>query len=74
MLEPRVMLRAGLLVAAAVALAVAAAQLREKHNLVVTAVDDIEAQLAALDPATRAAVVAQLSTDAAKAVHNKHTG
>lgn len=74
MLEPRVMLRAGLLVAAAVALAVAAAQLREKHNLVITAVDDIEAQLAALDPATRAAVVARLSTDAARAVHNKHTG
>jgi hypothetical protein len=73
MLEPRVMLRAGLLVAAAVALAVAAAQLREKHNLVITAVDDIEAQLPAPDPATRAAVVARLSTDAAKAVHNKHT-
>lgn len=69
---PRVILRIGLLVAAAAALAVAAAQLQEKRNVVITAVDDIEAQLAALDPATRAAVVARLSTDAAKAVHDKH--
>ena len=73
MLNSRVALRVGLLIAAAVALAIAAAQVREKRDLAIATVDDIEAQLAALDPATRAAVVSRLSVDAAKTVHDKRT-
>jgi hypothetical protein len=71
MVKSRAILRTGLLVAAAVALAFAAAQLREKRSLAIATVDDIEGQLAALDPATKAAVLARLSADAAKAVHDK---
>jgi len=73
MLDSKVALRVGVLVAAALALAVAASQLREKRSLAIATVDDIEAQLAALDPATRAAVVSRLSVDAAKTIHDKHT-
>jgi hypothetical protein len=72
MFESRVILRVGLLVAAAVALALAASQVREKHSLAMATVDDIEAQLSALDPATKAAVVARLSADAVKNVRDKH--
>jgi hypothetical protein len=74
MAKSRIALRVGLLVAAAAALAYAATQVKEKHDLAVATVDDIESQLAALDPATRAAVVARLSTDAAKTVHDKRAG
>jgi hypothetical protein len=70
----KVLLRVGLLVAAAAALAFAAVSIREKHEIAVSTVDDIEAQLAALDPATRAAVIARLSRDAAKVVHDKRVG
>ena len=73
MLDSRGALRVGLLVAAAVALAVAASQVRERRSLALATVSDIEGQLAALDPATRAAVVARLSVDAATTVHDKHT-
>jgi hypothetical protein len=72
MLDSKVALRVGLLVAAAVALTVAASQVREKRTLALSTVDDIEGQLAALDPATRAAVLARLSVDAVKTVHDKH--
>jgi hypothetical protein len=72
MSESRAILGAGLLIAAAVALAVAASQLRQKHNLAVTTVDDIEEQFAALDPVTKAAVVARLSRDVATAAYNQH--
>jgi hypothetical protein len=72
MLDSKVALRVGLLVAAAVALTVAASQVREKRTLALSTVDDIEAQLAALDPATRAAVLTRLSVDAVKTVHDKH--
>jgi hypothetical protein len=64
-------LRAALLVAAAAALALAATQLREKHQEVSLTVDDIEGQIAALDPATRAAVLARVGLDSAKAVHER---
>jgi hypothetical protein len=57
--------RAALFAAAAAALIAAAVQLREKRLLAEQTVDEIEDQLAALDPATRAAVVARLATDAA---------
>jgi hypothetical protein len=73
MINSRVLLRVGLLVAAAAALAFAATQVREKRAIALATVDDIEAQLSALDPATRAAVVARLSADAAKTVHDKRT-
>jgi hypothetical protein len=72
MLDSRVALRVGLLVAAGVALALAALQVREKRNLAIATVDDIEAQLASLDPATRAAVITRLSADGAKKVHDLH--
>jgi hypothetical protein len=49
--SPRI-IRAVLLVAAAVALAAAAAQLREKRNLAELTVDSIHEQLDALDPVT----------------------
>jgi hypothetical protein len=58
--------RAVLLAAAAAALVAAAAQLREKRTLADQTVADLEDQIAALDPATRAAVVGRLTSDAAK--------
>ena len=63
-------IRALLLAAAAVALAVAAAQLRSKHQTAELAVHNIQDQLGALDPVTRAAVVARLSSDEVKKVRS----
>ena len=60
-------IRAALLAAAA-ALAAAAYLLREKHQEAGAAVQNIEDQLDALDPATRAAVVARLTSDEVKKV------
>jgi hypothetical protein len=74
MVDSKVLLRVGLLVAAAAALAFAAASIREKHEIAVSTVEDIEAQLAALDPATRASVIARLTRDAARVVHDKRVG
>ena len=62
-------IRASLLAAAAVALAAAAYLLREKHQEAEAAVENIQDQLDALDPATRAAVVARLTSDEVKKVH-----
>ena len=59
-------IREVLLAGAAVALAAAAYLLREKHQESEAAVQSIEDQLDALDPATRAAVVARLTSDAVK--------
>lgn len=73
MKDSKTALRLGLLVAAAMALAIAVARLSVKRTLARATVDDIEGQLAALDPATRAAVVARLAADAAQTVHDKHT-
>ena len=61
-------IRAGLLVAAAIVLAAAAAQLRDKRQLAELTVENIHEQLDALDPATRAAVIARLSSDEVKKV------
>jgi hypothetical protein len=69
--SPRI-IRAALLVAAAIALAAAAVQLREKYQTGEQAVEDIQAQLDALDPATRAAVIAKLSSDEVKKVRGRH--
>jgi hypothetical protein len=68
--SPRV-IRAALLVAAAVALAAAAVQLREKHQTAELTVENIQAQLDALDPATRAAVIARLTSDEVKKVRDR---
>lgn len=63
-------IRAALLTAAAAVLAVAAAQLRSKHQTAELAVQNIRDQLDALDPVTRAAVVARLSSDEIKKVRS----
>lgn len=63
--------RAALLAAAAAALAAAAVQLREKRQTAELTVDDIHEQLDALDPVTRAAVVARLSSDEVKKVRDR---
>ena len=56
-------IRGALLAAAAAVLAAAAYQLREKHQEAKLTVQNIHDQLDALDPATRAAVVARLTSD-----------
>jgi ATP/maltotriose-dependent transcriptional regulator MalT len=61
-------IRAALLAAAAVALAAAAYLLREKHYEAEAAAENIQDQLDALDPATRAAVVARLTSEEVKKV------
>ena len=61
-------IRAALLAAAAAALVAAAFLLREKHHEAEAAVQDIQDQLEALDPATRAAVIARLTSDEVKKV------
>lgn len=64
--------RAALLAAAAVALAAAAMQIRGKHRTAELTVESIQAQLEALDPATRAAVIARLSADEVKKVRDQY--
>ncbi len=61
-------IRAVLLAAAAAVLAAAAYQLREKHQEADLTVQNIRDQLDALDPATRAAVVARLTSGEVKKV------
>ena len=63
-------IRAALLAAAAVALAAAAFLLREKHQEAEAAVQNIQDQLDALDPATRAAVIARLTSDEVKKIRD----
>ena len=60
--------RAVLLAGAAVALGAAAYLLREKHQEAEAAVQNIQDQLDALDPATRAAVIARLTSEEIKTV------
>jgi ABC-type transporter Mla maintaining outer membrane lipid asymmetry permease subunit MlaE len=61
-------IRAALLVIAAIALAAAAAQLRDKRRTAELTVENIHEQLDALDPVMRAAVIARLSSDEVKKV------
>jgi len=68
--SPR-LIRAVLLVAAAALLAAAAAQLREKREIAELTVENIQEQLDALDPATRAAVIARLTSDEVKKVRGQ---
>jgi hypothetical protein len=63
-------IRAALLAAAAAVLAFAAYQLREKHQEAEAVVQSIRDQLDALDPATRAAAVARLTSEEVKKVHD----
>jgi len=65
-------IRALLLAAAAAALAAAAYQLREKHQEADLAVQNIHDQLDALDPVTRAAVIAKLTSEEVKKVRDHH--
>ena len=65
-------IRAVLLVAAAAILAAAAAQLRDKRQTAQLTVENIQEQLDALDPVTRAAVIARLSSDEVKKVRDHH--
>src|SRR5664279_5319407 len=71
MTPSRKLLRAILLAAAGVMLAVSAAQLREKKHLVDLTTQQIEDQIAALDPDIRAAVISRLRADAARATHDR---
>jgi hypothetical protein len=68
--SPRI-IRVALLVATAVVLVVAAVQLRDKRQMAEETVDDIHAQLDALDPVTRAAVIARLSSHEVKKVRGQ---
>lgn len=59
------------LVGATVLLAAATAHVvRKKHQQAEAAVQSIEDELDALDPATRAAVVARLGSDEARRIHS----
>jgi hypothetical protein len=64
-------IRVVLLAAAAAILAAAAYLLREKHQEAELTVQNIQDQLDALDPATRTAVIAKLTADEAKKVHDR---
>jgi hypothetical protein len=64
-------IRAALLAVAAVLLAAAAVQLRDKRQVGDLTVQNIHEQLDALDPVTRAAVVARLSSDEVKKVRDR---
>jgi hypothetical protein len=64
-------LRIVLLVAAAVSLAAAARLFGEKKKIVDVTTQEIEDTISALDPATRAAVIARLTTDAGERVKDR---
>ena len=70
-MAPTRIIRVALLVAAAAILAAAAAQLRDKRKTAELTVDDIHEQLDALDPVSRAAVIAKLSSDEVKKVRDR---
>jgi hypothetical protein len=57
-----------LLAALTVGVVMLVLKLRDMRQVATETADDIEAQLGALDPVTRAAVVGKLSADAAKDV------
>ena len=69
-LSPR-FIRVVLLAAAAALLAAAAVQLRERRQTAELTVENIQAQLDALDPVTRAAVIARLTSDEVKRVRSE---
>jgi hypothetical protein len=70
-MSTRKILRIALLAAAAVALSAADVELQQTRQVADQTANDIEDQLAALDPATRAAVVGRLTADAASEVKGR---
>ena len=64
-------IRVALLVATAVVLLAAAVQLRDMHDTAELTADNIQEQLDALDPVTRAAVIARLGSDEVKKVRDQ---
>jgi hypothetical protein len=66
-------IRAALLAAAAAVLVAAAFLLSEKHQEAEAAVQNIQDQLDALDPATRTAVIARLTSDEVKRVRGNQS-
>jgi hypothetical protein len=66
-------IRAALLASAAAVLVAAAFLLSEKHQEAEAAVQNIQDQLDALDPASRAAVIARLTSDEVKRVRGHRT-
>ncbi|HVN13200.1 MAG TPA: hypothetical protein VMT69_13980 [Kineosporiaceae bacterium] len=64
-------LRALLLLAAAGATVGAVMTMKENRKIAVMTTDEIEAQLAALDPVTRAEVIARLGKDAAGTIRKR---
>jgi len=68
---PRNILRIVLLSAAAGLLAIAANELRKKQETVDQTTQQIEDTISALDPGTRAAVIARLTADAGHQVKDR---
>ena len=66
-------IRAALLAAAAAVLVAAAFLLSEKHQEAEAAVQNIQDQLDALDPATRTAAIARLTSDEVKRVRGNQS-
>ncbi|HTY73875.1 MAG TPA: hypothetical protein VMI11_15860 [Actinomycetes bacterium] len=63
-----------LLILALIGAGIAAAiKVQQRRHVANDTADEIEAQLSALDPATRAAVIARLGKDAAAAAHARLT-
>jgi hypothetical protein len=67
----RRLLRVALFVAAAAALIAAALQLREQRATVARTAHEIEDQVNALDPVTRAAVIARLAAGATEEIKSR---
>jgi hypothetical protein len=67
----RILVGVAVVAVAGAAVVYVSRDLRRKQEVADQTADQIEAQIAALDPVTRAAVVARLSTDAAKTVHDR---
>jgi hypothetical protein len=68
-MDRRKAVRIAVVVVAGAAVVAAVVMLKQRRALALETVADIEAQLAALDPLTRADVVARLTKDAAARVH-----
>jgi hypothetical protein len=60
-----------LLLAIGAAVGVLIETVRKQRAVAISTVDDIEAQIAALDPATRASVIARLTKDAVDTVRDR---
>ena len=73
MSRSRRILTVTLIVAAAAGVVVVAVRARRMRQVASDTAADIEAQLDALDPMTRAAVVGKLSADAVKAAKTKRS-